>query len=63
MAANIEEVQTALRQFRLDILTALTTLNVEVGALQQALISAGVFDETKLNRFREDEKKSNAHLI
>ena len=56
MAINLEELEDALMQFRLDIINRLTELSTEISALQSAVLEAPI-NEEKLDKLRENAKK------
>ncbi len=51
-----------LSQFRIDLLTALTDLQIEVRAVQSALLASGALEEKDLKQFRALEQ-SRSHAF
>ena len=62
MPSTPEEQRPALVQFRLDLISALTSLKLEINALEAALIDKRLIDKGDLMKARKSEKQ-NEHLV
>jgi len=60
MPTTVEQLAEALGQFRLDILGALTDIQVEITALQNATLEKKSLTPGRLNQLRE-KAKEQAH--
>lgn len=63
MSPELDNLKEALSQFRLDIISALTNLTLEVNALESALIQQKILDGGVLAQARQAEKQKTAQRI
>ena len=57
MPSSPEELEEALKQFRVDILKAFANIQVEISALQRAVMESRPVSEDQLCELRDDARK------
>lgn len=63
MPASPEELETALKLFRQDILKALANLDVEILALQDAVLEGKPVSRKRLNELRAKARESHGRFV
>jgi hypothetical protein len=61
MPITLELLQDALAQFRLDVIEALTSIDVEVNALQQAIKEGKSISPKRLKQLRVKSRTETLH--